>query len=144
MTPQEKSFCALEFSKCESTIQVKQQFNQRFIKQSPRQKIFEWHRKFVETGFICKKISLGRHRTSEDDQLIQGSFSRSPAKSKANASIELGLPKTTLWRVLKKRLNLKPYKLPLLHALCPNDHNKRYEFVLTCWRIREMKASLNV
>lgn len=43
-------------------------------------------------------------------------------KSKANASIELDLPKTTQWRVLKKRLNLKPYKFPLLHTLCPNDH----------------------
>lgn len=138
MTPQEKSFCALEFSKCESTIQVKQRFYQRFIKQSPRQKIYEWHRKFVETGFICKKIPLGRHRTCEDVQLIQESFSRSPVKYKANASIELGLPKTIEWRVLKKRLNLKPYKLPLLHALCPNDHNKSDEF---CADMLEDKAN---
>lgn len=98
----------------------------------------------METGFICNKISLGRHRTSEDVQLIQESFSRSPVKSKANASIELGLPKTTQWRVLKKRLNLKPYKLPLLHALCPITTPRGMSFVLTCWRIRQMKASLNV
>lgn len=82
----------------------------------------------METGFICKKISLGRHCTSEDVQLIQESFSRSPVKSKANASIELDLPKTAEWHVLRKILNLKPYKLPLLHAPCPDDHNKRYEF----------------
>lgn len=59
-------------------------------------------------------------------------------KSKANASIELDLPKITQWRVLKKRLNLKPYKLPLLHTLCPNDHNKRYEF---CADILEDKVN---
>lgn len=100
--------------------------------------IYECHRNFVETGFICKKISLGRHRTSEDVQLIQESFSRSPVKSKANTSIELGLPKTTQWRVLEKRLNFKPYKLPLLHALCPNDQNKRYEF---CADMLEDKAN---
>lgn len=63
--------------------------------------------------------------------MIKESLSRSLIKSTSRASIELGIPKTTVWRVLKKRLHcciLKPYKLQLQHAQRPNDYNRRYEF----------------
>lgn len=49
-------------------------------------------------------------------------------KSTSRTSIEFGLiPKTTVWRVFKKRFHLKPYKLQLLCALRPNDYSKKYE-----------------
>lgn len=129
-TLQEKIFCVLEFAKCESIIQVQRNFRRTFNRQPPRHKqIYEWHRKFVETGSVCKKTSTGRPRTSDENvQRIQDSFTRSPKKSTSRAGIELGIPKTTVWRVLKKRLHFKPYKIQLLHALHPNDYNKRYEF----------------
>ncbi|KFM64618.1 hypothetical protein X975_07090, partial [Stegodyphus mimosarum] len=44
------------------------------------------------------------------------------------ASKELKIPQPMVWRVLKHCLHMKPYKLQLLQALHPDDHNKRYEF----------------
>jgi hypothetical protein len=41
---------------------------------------------------------------------------------------ELGLPKTTVHRVLKKRLRFTGYKLQLLHAIRPGDTHKRQDF----------------
>jgi hypothetical protein len=43
---------------------------------------------------------------------------------------ELGLPKTTVHRVLKKSLRFTGYKLQLLHAIRPGDNRKRYDFAL--------------
>jgi hypothetical protein len=36
----------------------------------------------------------------------------------------------TVWRILRKRLACKPYRLQLLQALTPQDHNLHHEFCL--------------
>jgi hypothetical protein len=46
----------------------------------------------------------------------------------AKASRELGMPKTTVWKALRKKLCLKPYKLQLLQALTASDKMKRRKF----------------
>jgi hypothetical protein len=43
---------------------------------------------------------------------------------------ELGLSKTTVHRVLKKRLRFTGYKLQLLHAVRPGNNRKRYDFAV--------------
>ncbi|KAJ4436676.1 hypothetical protein ANN_16807 [Periplaneta americana] len=48
---------------------------------------------------------------------------KEPKKSTTRASRELNIPQPTVWRVLKHRLHMKPYKLQLLQALHPDDHN---------------------
>lgn len=129
-TPQEKSFCVLQLAKLESIVAVQRAFRCQFNKQPPRHKqIYEWHRKFVEDGCICKGKSTGRPRTSNENvERIRTLYERSPKKSTSRASKELNIPQPTVWRVLKHRLHMKPYKLQLLQALHPDDHNKRYEF----------------
>lgn len=129
-TPQERSFCVLQFAKLESIVGVQRAFRRQFNKQPPRHKqIYEWHRRFVEDGCICKRKSTGRPRTSDENvERVRAAYERSPRKSTAKASHELNMSKTTVWRVLKNRLHLKPYKLQLLQALRPDDHNKRFEF----------------
>lgn len=129
-TPQEKSFCVLQLAKLESIVAVQRAFRRQFNKQPPRHKqIYEWHRKFVEDGCICKGKSTGRPRTSNENvERIRTLYERRPKKSTSRASKELNIPQPTVWRVLKHRLHMKPYKLQLLQALHPDDHNKRYEF----------------
>jgi hypothetical protein len=41
-------------------------------------------------------------------------FVRSPAKSTVQASRELRIPHLTLWKVLRKRVKLKPYSTNLM------------------------------
>ncbi|GBM12225.1 hypothetical protein AVEN_21028-1 [Araneus ventricosus] len=51
-----------------------------------------------------------------------------PKKSVCECAQELGLPKTTVHKVLKKRLHFSGYKLQLLHAIKPADRPKRFAF----------------
>ncbi|KAJ4432059.1 hypothetical protein ANN_20673 [Periplaneta americana] len=100
----------------------KREVEEKFSKQPPRHKqIYQWHRKFVEDGCICKQKSTGRPRTSNENvEYIHTVYERSPKKSTTQASRELNIPQPTVWRVLKHHLHMKPYKLQLFH---PDDHN---------------------
>uniref|UniRef100_UPI00358EB2A0 histone-lysine N-methyltransferase SETMAR-like n=1 Tax=Myxine glutinosa TaxID=7769 RepID=UPI00358EB2A0 len=129
-TPQHKAFCVLHFSKTESVIAVQRAFQRRFGIDPPMPKsIHRWYRQFEETGCLCKGKSPGRPHTSEENvRRIQESFLRSPRKSTRRASRELAIPHTTVWRVLRRRLILRPYRLQLVQALRTGDKGKRVEF----------------
>lgn len=59
---------------------------------------------------------------------MRKSFTRSPKKSVRKASRELQVPVSTVWKVVRKRLQLRPYRLELLQALKPTDHGLRANF----------------
>jgi hypothetical protein len=59
---------------------------------------------------------------------VRACFQRSPQKSTRRASRELQLPQTTVSKILRKRLLMKPYKLQLVQALKPEDLAARYQF----------------
>ena len=71
---------------------------------------------------------------------VCAAFTRSPRKSTRCSSCELGIPQTTVWRVLKKRLQLKPYRLQLVQALKNNDYLRRMEF---CNQMLQMEDDEN-
>lgn len=129
-TVQHKVFCVLEFAKSESQVTVQRAFRLKFgIEPPTRKSISRWFTQFKQTGSVCKGKSSGRPRVSEDDvRRIEESFVRSPRKSTNRASRELGIPQPTVWKVLRKRLLYKPYRLQLVQALKPNDKVKRIEF----------------
>ena len=94
-------------------ITVQREFRARFIKDAPhKNKITRWYRQFVETGCLCKGKSSGRPRASDDNiGRVREASQRSPRKSLVTASRELDMPKITVWKVLRKRLCFKPYKM---------------------------------
>ena len=118
-TMQHKIFCVCEFIKSESPTAVQRAFRLRFNSQPPtRKSICYWNIQFEQTGCLCKGKSSGRPRVSEENvRRIQESFELSPRKSTRTASRELGIPHPTVWRVLRRRLLLKPYRLQLVQAL---------------------------
>jgi hypothetical protein len=65
-----------------------------------------------------------------DDNIerVHEAFQRSPRKSVARASRELGMQKITVRKVLRKRLCFKPYKMRSVQALTPADKVKGREF----------------
>lgn len=71
------------------------------------------------------------HQCQENVERIRQSAVRSPKKSIARRSLELQIPKTTIHKVLRKRLQLCPYKIQLLQELKPTDNEKRFEFATT-------------
>lgn len=130
ITAKQKAFCVTEFCKSESTTTVQRFFRTKFgISPPGRKDILRWYRQFVETGCLCKGKSPGRPRVMEESVgLIQSAFLGSPRKSTRRASHELQVPQSTVWKVLRKGLNMKPYKLQHLQALSSGDKEQRLEF----------------
>ena len=112
-TKQEKSFCVLEFAKTESWTRVQRNFRTKFTKQPPdRRSILNWHAKFKEEGCLCPAKETGRPSTSDATvEQVRNAFQRSPQKSVKRASRELQLPSTTVWRIVRRRLHMTPYRL---------------------------------
>ena len=54
-------------------------------------------------------------------------FTHSPKKSVRRASHELAIPVMSVWRILRRRLQLRPYRLQLLQALKPTGYGARAE-----------------
>jgi len=127
---QEKAFCVHRFEVSRSAITVQREFRARFRKDAPcRNNKTRWYRQFMETGCLCKGKSTGRPRVSDDDiERVAEAFLRSPRKSVARVSRELDMPKMTVWKVLRKRLCFKPYKMRLVQALTLADTVKRRDF----------------
>jgi hypothetical protein len=76
-------------------------------------------------GCLCKRKSAGRQESVEQ---VRQFFFHSPKKSVRRASSELEMSSMALWRVLQKRLQMKPYCLHLLQFLKPTDHINRTNF----------------
>ena len=127
---QQKAFCVLEFAKTKSVITVQRAFRVKFNCDAPSSKnIRRWSKQFEESGCLCKGKSPGRPRTSEENvERVRAAFSRSPRQSTRRVSRALGISQPTVWRVLKRRLQLKPYRLQLVQALKNNDYLRRMEF----------------
>jgi hypothetical protein len=57
-------------------------------------------------------------------------FQRSPTKSIRRASLELKIPRSTVYKVLHKRLRLYTYKVQIVQALEPNNRPQRQQFAI--------------
>ncbi|VVC37581.1 Protein of unknown function DUF4817,Domain of unknown function DUF4371 [Cinara cedri] len=122
------SFCVQRFNKCESAITVQRDFRRTYGTEAPTaQSIRRWHQTFQES--LCAQKRSGRPRTSDENiERVRQSFVRTPQKSTRRAGLELDLPHSTVWRVLRRRLTLKAYRLQLLRVLLPEDKQKRIDF----------------
>ena len=73
----------------------------------------------------------GRPSISENViEQVRTAFQQSPHKSNRRASRELQCPKTTYWRVLRRRLHMTPYKLQLVQHLKDTDKPLRRDFCI--------------
>ena len=58
---------------------------------------------------------------NERVERVSDAFAHSPKKSVRRVSRELAIPVMSVWRILRRRLQLRPYRLQLLQALKPTD-----------------------
>src|SRR5215469_14398781 len=129
----DKVFCALELAKKNSVTVVQRHFRRRYGKPPPtRQSIYDWSKKFQETGCLCKGKTSGTPSVSEETvERVRETFTRSPRKSTTRASLELQMPQQTVWTILRKGLRMIPYKLQLVQALSCVDKRVRYSFCMS-------------
>jgi len=57
---------------------------------------------------------------------------RSPRKSTKRDILEMNIPRTTIWKILKKRLRCQPCSLQLVQALRDGDKDNDMRFVVKC------------
>ncbi|PNF27089.1 hypothetical protein B7P43_G08552 [Cryptotermes secundus] len=132
-TGAERVRCVFWFEETKSATQVQRKFRTQYRKEPPsRPTIYSWHKNFIQTGFSVRHAkSPGRPRVSDATvEQIRESFVRSPRKSTPRASRETGIPNVTVWRVLRKRLHLKSYKLSIVQHLTVADKVVRKEFCM--------------
>ena len=129
----EKAFCVLELAKTNSVILVQRHFRRRYGKPLPtRQSIYNWSKKFQETGCLCKGKSSGSPPVSQETlERFRETFTPSLRKSRTRASLELQMPQQTAWKILRKRLRMIPYKLQLVQALSCDNKRIRYFFFMS-------------
>ena len=85
--------------------------------------------KFCETGSVLDKPRSGPPRVSDKTRIrIIEKIENSPKKSLRRSSSELGVPKTTVRRIIKAE-NFYPYKLQQLNKLCEDDPDRRFQMV---------------
>lgn len=135
--------CVLWFSKFESVIAEQREYRRVYNEKPPRREyIYRWCKKFRETGSLLNKNQTGRPKIGDDTvENIRNSFTRSPIKSVRQCGRELNVSKSTVHRVLKKRLKFTGYKFQLLHALKPDDKLKRYDFSVDILNENELDRS---
>ena len=123
---EQKCFASCKFAKCESVVRVKRRFCTKYQRKAPTDKtIHAWYSKFEATDCLCDAKRAGRLSLLTG---VRETFSRSPRKSTRRASHELQMSQPIVWRILRNRFHIKPYRLQLLHSLSPQDHNLRTLF----------------
>ncbi|GBM35789.1 hypothetical protein AVEN_108979-1 [Araneus ventricosus] len=102
-SPSEKANCVGWYFENKSIVKVQRNFHTKFNKPPPsRNSILSWHKKFLETGSVLDKPRSGRPSTSDSDvERIREAFTRSPTKSTRQASIELGVARSSIIHVDK-------------------------------------------
>ena len=129
VTREQKDFCVLQFAETESVIRVQRAFRIKFHCNPPSDSnIRRWYHQFEDTGCLCKGKSNGRpSMIVERVERVSDAFARSPKKSFRRASRELAIPAMSVCRILRRRLQLRPYRLQLLQALKSTDYGARAE-----------------
>ena len=77
------------------------------------------------------KKGARRPRTSDETvERVREAFQRSPQKSVRSATTRLQIPRSTIHKVLHKRLRFYASKIQLLQALLPTNRPKREKFAI--------------
>jgi len=135
--PGKKSFCVLEYHTSKSVVTVQRAVRAKYAKDPSTDKtIRAWYKQFTETVCKCKPKSSGHTLTAEDN-IERAIFLHSPKKSTGTAAKELSMSKTTVWKVLRKRLVFKPYRIQMVQ-LSDVDHRRRVDF---CLHLQELMSS---
>ena len=87
----------------------------------------------METGSILDRKRSGRPSIDEETvDAVLVAFHRSPRKSIRIASNKLAISRSTVQKVVHKRLWLHAYKLQIVQTVKPDNHPRRAAFAEDC------------
>lgn len=130
----ERFFIAAFYEVYRSPVIVAREFKKRFGRFAPipsRHTILSIHQKVTETGDTSDSARSGRPRSARSEENIarvHELFDQLPTSSLSNASLHLNLSETSIWRIWRKDLELRSWKLRLLHEISAEDEADRLDF----------------
>nr|CAH7728865.1 unnamed protein product [Callosobruchus chinensis] len=89
------------------------------------------HRRLLSSGTVANPRRPNKKRPRRSEESIaaeQASIEAWPRISGVRHSAELGIPRTTLRRILRDDFKLFPYKIQVTHRLLPTDKPCRLEY----------------
>ena len=127
---QEKAQSVLWYHETKSPVSVQRKFRNEYRRDPLNVKTIKgWYKKFIETESVADRTRSGRPSVSDASvDAVHDAFQHSPRKSVCCASNELQMPRSTVHKVLHKRLHLHAYKLQVVQELKPNDKPQRAAF----------------
>ena len=112
-------------------ISIQRSWKTEFKTEPPTSKTIKFlFDKWERTGSVQNEQSPGRPKTittTETKEIVKKHFEEKPTTSSRRGSIELGIKRTSLMRILKD-LKMKPYIPRLVQALNEDDFDRRVEF----------------
>jgi hypothetical protein len=85
--------------------------------------------RFVATGSVEKGKSVGRPPVNEEIvEDLRQRIEQSPKTSLRKLSLQADVPLSTCQKIVRKNLNLYPYKITTLQELRPGDSERRLEY----------------
>jgi transposase len=127
---EEKVNCVLWLAKLKSVTAVQRIFRTYYNTDAPhRNSIKNWMNRFKETRSVNDKSRSGRPCVSEEHVAsVEQSFNASPRKSVRRASLELGIPASTVRKILRVKHNMKAYKIQVHQMLLEEDYHTQLNF----------------
>jgi hypothetical protein len=128
-TPQQWAQVVVWYDETKSFITMQWNYRWEYEGDAPDTKTIKaWFDNFLRMWSVLKQSGGTRWSVSEEKvEEIHTAFQRSPGKSIRQTSRELYVPRTTMHRVLHKRLHLFAYKVQITQEPKP-DKPKRLDF----------------
>lgn len=132
LTVQQRVFIVECYVKTKSWKECDRLFVDKFkgvkvpAKRSMQQIVAKWR----ETGSVLNKTKNipKRVRTPENVDIIRQKIAQSPDKSTRRLSQETGISRQSCMRILHQDLQMRPYKVSVVHELKSADAPQRFEF----------------
>lgn len=126
----QKSECVRKMHELKSVTRVRRWYaTNRGIPAPSAQSLRKWVLDFQELGTMSDRPRSGRPSTSSNDvDRIENLFQENPQVSITVASAQLRIPRSTIHRILHKKLKMFPYKISFLQQLLPADYSKRLQY----------------
>ena len=133
LTKDQKTWIVKNLIQLESVVLVQRKWKYEFgTKPSCRRSIVRIGKNFHVTGSVEKRSHFNSGRpvsvtTQENSDLVAQTFVEKPSTSQVRASLNLGIPRTSLQRIMK-RIGFKVYRPRIIHGLQHDDRFRRLQF----------------
>ena len=127
LSNEKRGWILKEYSKPGNAAEVRRNWTLTFSTPAPTPRtIYRIRDKFNATGSVRNVPPPGRPKsvcTEENTQLVTESFAHNPCNSIRRSSLELGIPRSSILRMLKD-VGWKPFRPRLVHGLLQSDTSR--------------------